>query len=98
MAPRTYRMVIGVMGPAACDPATADLARGVGRGVAERGAVLLCGGRGGVMEAAAEGARGAGGLTIGVLPGEDARQSPPNAFVEVALFTGLGEARNWLNV
>jgi uncharacterized protein (TIGR00725 family) len=95
---RTYRVVIGVMGPAACDPATAELARAVGRGIAERGAVLLCGGRGGVMEAAAQGARGAGGLTIGVMPGEDARQSTPNAFIEVALFTGLGEARNWVNV
>ncbi|HVR60273.1 MAG TPA: TIGR00725 family protein [Polyangia bacterium] len=95
---RTYRTVIGVMGPAACDSATADVARAVGRAIAERGAVLLCGGRGGVMEAAAEGARGAGGLTIGILPGEDARASPPNAFVDVALFTGLGEGRNWLNV
>jgi uncharacterized protein (TIGR00725 family) len=95
---RTYRVVIGVMGPAACDAATAELARAIGRGIADRGAVLLCGGRGGVMEAAAEGARGAGGLTIGVLPGEDARQSPPNAFIEVALYTGLGEARNWVNV
>ncbi|HEY2903790.1 MAG TPA: TIGR00725 family protein [Polyangia bacterium] len=98
MVGRTYKVVIGVMGPAACDPATAELARAVGRGIAERGAVLLCGGRGGVMEAAAEGARGAGGLTIGVLPGEDTRQSTPNAFIDVALFTGLGEGRNWINV
>ena len=98
MAGRTYRTVIGVVGPSACDPPTAELARAVGRGIAERGAVLLCGGRGGVMEAAAEGARGAGGLTIGVLPGEDARQSVPNAFIDVALFTGLGEGRNWINV
>ena len=98
MPARTYRVVIGVMGPAACDEVTAELARAIGRGIAERGAVLRCGGRGGVMEAAAEGARGAGGLTLGILPGEDARQSPPNAFVEVALFTGLGEARNWVNV
>ncbi len=98
MPGRTYRTVIGVMGAAACDPATANVARAIGRGIAERGAVVLCGGRGGVMEAAAEGARGAGGLTIGILPGEDARQTPPNAFVDVALFTGLGEARNWVNV
>jgi len=95
---RSHRIVIGVMGPAACDPATAELARAIGRGVAARGAVLLCGGRDGVMAAAAEGARAAGGLTIGVLPGASARETPPNPHIEVALFTGLGEARNWVNV
>jgi hypothetical protein len=50
------------------------------------------------MEAAAQGAREAGGLTIGVLPGASAQETPPNAFVDVALFTGLGEGRNWVNV
>jgi uncharacterized protein (TIGR00725 family) len=95
---RTHRIVIGVMGPAACDEATAEIARAVGRGVAERGAVLLTGGRGGVMEAASRGARDAGGLTIGVLPGAGAADTPPNPYVDVALFTGLGEARNWVNV
>lgn len=91
------RTVIGVMGAGDCDADTAALAREVGRLVAERGAVLLCGGRGGVMEAAAAGARGAGGLVIGVLPGRDARESPPNPHVEVALFTGLGDGRNYVN-
>jgi uncharacterized protein (TIGR00725 family) len=98
MAARTHKVVVGVMGPAACDPDTADAARAVGRGIGLRGAVLLCGGRGGVMEAAAEGARAAGGLTVGVLPGTDAGDTPPNPFIDVALFTGLGEARNWVNV
>src|SRR6185436_17347007 len=97
-AARTHRLVIGVMGPASADPDQAALARAVGRQVAERGAVLLCGGRGGIMEAAAEGARAAGGLTVGVLPGASAADSPPNRFVDVALFTGLGEGRNWVNV
>jgi uncharacterized protein (TIGR00725 family) len=97
-ASRTHRLVIGVMGPAACDDATAALARAVGRGVAERGAVLLTGGRTGVMEAASRGAKEAGGTTIGVLPGAGAAESAPNPFVDVALFTGLGEARNWVNV
>jgi uncharacterized protein (TIGR00725 family) len=95
---RTHRVVIGVMGPSACDDATAAAARAVGREVARRGAVLLTGGRGGVMEAAAQGAREAGGLTVGVLPGAGPAETPPNAFVDVALFTGLGEARNWVNV
>lgn len=98
MAARTHKIVIGVMGPAACDPDTAELARGVGRGVAERGAVLLCGGRGGVMEAAAQGAKAAGGLTVGVLPGASQRESPPNPYIDLALFTGLGEGRNWVNI
>src|SRR5262245_34001211 len=98
MPPRTHRVVVGVMGPSSCDPATAETARAIGRGVAERGAVLLCGGRAGVMEAAAEGARAAGGLTVGVLPGAGAQETPPNPFIDVALFTGLGEARNWINV
>jgi uncharacterized protein (TIGR00725 family) len=95
---RTHRIVIGVMGPAACDDATAEVARAVGRGVAERGAVLLTGGRSGVMEAASRGARDAGGLTVGVLPGAGAGDAPPNPYVDVALYTGLGEARNWVNV
>jgi len=92
------RPVIGVMGPAACDDQIADVARAVGRAIAERGAVLLTGGRTGVMEAASQGARDAGGLTIGVLPGAGAADSPPNPYVDVALYTGLGEARNWVNV
>jgi uncharacterized protein (TIGR00725 family) len=92
------RPVIGVMGPAACDDQIAALAHAVGRAIAERGAVLLTGGRSGVMEAASRGARDAGGLTVGVLPGASAGDSPPNAYVDVALYTGLGEARNWVNV
>jgi uncharacterized protein (TIGR00725 family) len=98
MERRTHRVIIGVMGASACDGDTAALARAVGRGIAERGAVLLCGGRGGVMEAAAAGARDAGGLTVGVLPGAGPDESPPNPHVEIALFTGLGEARNAVNV
>jgi uncharacterized protein (TIGR00725 family) len=50
------------------------------------------------MEAAAEGARTAGGLTLGILPGISAKDSPPNPHIELAIFTGLGEARNWINV
>ena len=92
------RPVIGVMGPAACDDQIAEVARAVGRAIAERGAALLTGGRSGVMEAASRGARDAGGLTIGVLPGAGPGDSPPNAYVDVAIYTGLGEARNWVNV
>jgi uncharacterized protein (TIGR00725 family) len=68
----------------------------VGRGLAARGAVVVCGGLGGVMEAACRGAREAGGLTVGILPGTD--RAAANAFVEVAIPSGLGEARNALVV
>jgi uncharacterized protein (TIGR00725 family) len=91
------RIVVGVMGASECDAATAAEAEEVGRLVAERGAVVLCGGRGGVMEAAARGARLEGGLVVGVLPGRDAAESPPNGFVDVALFTGMADGRNWIN-
>src|SRR4051812_14209480 len=77
---RTQRPVVGVIGPAACDGQTAEVARAVGRAVAERGAVLLTGGRSGVMEAACRGARDAGGLTVGILPGANAAESPPNPY------------------
>jgi uncharacterized protein (TIGR00725 family) len=68
----------------------------VGRLVAERGAVVVCGGLGGAMESACRGAKQAGGLTVGLLPGSDRGEA--NAFVDVALPTGLGEARNALVV
>jgi uncharacterized protein (TIGR00725 family) len=68
----------------------------VGRGLAERGAVVVCGGLGGVMEAACRGAKSAGGATLGILPGLD--RADANEFVDVAVPTGLGEARNTLVV
>jgi len=68
----------------------------VGRLVAERGGVVVCGGRGGVMESACRGAKDAGGLTVGILPGDDRSQANP--FVDVVLPTGLGESRNALVV
>jgi uncharacterized protein (TIGR00725 family) len=64
--------------------------------LAERGVVLVCGGLGGVMESACRGAKGAGGTTLGILPGTD--RSAANEFVDVAVPTGLGEARNALVV
>jgi uncharacterized protein (TIGR00725 family) len=95
---RTYRTVIGVMGASLCDQNVYEMAREVGRLVAQRGAVLLCGGRGGVMEAAARGAKEKGGLTIGILPGINASETPPNPYIDVAIFTGLRDGRNWVNV
>ena len=72
------------------------MAEEVGRLLAERGVILVCGGRGGVMEAACKGAKGAGGLTIGILPGHDRSQANP--YVDIPIVTGLGWARNALVV
>lgn len=68
------------------------VAEEVGRQIARRGAVLVCGARGGVMEAACRGAKAEGGITVGILPGTDRREA--NAFVDIPIVTGLGEARN----
>ncbi|MCC6224370.1 MAG: TIGR00725 family protein [Thermoleophilia bacterium] len=73
-------------------PELARLATEVGRLLAERGAVLVCGGLGGVMEAAARGAREAGGATIGILPGESPAAASP--WIQHVVATGSGHARN----
>ena len=90
------KTTIGVIGGSTCDEQTARLAEKVGRGIANADAVLVCGGRSGVMEAACRGAKSAGGITVGILPGDD-RQGA-NAFVDIAIVTGMGVARNALVV
>jgi uncharacterized protein (TIGR00725 family) len=87
---------VAVVGPGRADAAETELAESVGRALAARGAVLVCGGLGGVMEAACRGASGSGGTTVGILPGLDRAQANPH--VQVAIPTGLGEARNALVV
>jgi uncharacterized protein (TIGR00725 family) len=76
------------------DPQTPlhQVAFDVGHAIAERGAALICGGLTGVMEHAARGARAAGGLTIGLLPGDDPESA--NQYIDVAIATGLGHGRN----
>ncbi len=95
MIPAPFRAV-AVIGAGACDDEVAADAREVGRLLALEGLALVCGGLGGVMEAACEGAYQAGGLTIGILPG--ANPLDANAYVRVPIATGLGEARNALVV
>ncbi len=85
-------MIIAVIGDGFCSPETARLAEAVGRQLADAGATLVCGGLRGVMEAACRGAKSAGGLTIGVLPGRDRRDANP--YVDIPIVTGMGEARN----
>ena len=88
--------VVAVCGPAEADRDECFVAEEVGAAVAQAGAVLVCGGLGGVMEAACRGARSKRGHTVGVLPGLD--RSDANGWVEIALPTGLGELRNGLIV
>jgi len=83
---------VAVCGASDPRPDQRELAREVGRRLAESGAVVLCGGLGGVMEAAAEGAASAGGTVVGILPGPD--RTAANPHVTIAIATGLGEARN----
>ncbi len=87
---------VAVVGAGSADSRTASLAEEVGRLLAARGALVICGGLGGVMEAACRGAKSGGGTTVGVLPGLDRREANPG--VDVAIPTGLGEARNALVV
>lgn len=85
-------MFIAVIGAGKCDEKTYALAEQVGRELAQRGATVVCGGLGGVMEAACKGAKSAGGRTVGILPGTHHREANP--FVDIPVVTGLGEARN----
>jgi uncharacterized protein (TIGR00725 family) len=95
-APDRRAAYIAVVGPGEADAHTLRRAEEVGRELAQRGAVVVCGGLGGAMEAACRGAKAAGGLTVGILPG--LRRSDANRYVDVALATGIGELRNGLVV
>lgn len=83
---------VAVCGPSQASSEEARDAEEVGRLLAAQGAVVLCGGLGGVMEAVSRGAREAGGTVVGVLPGHDREGANPH--LSLALPTGLGEARN----
>lgn len=88
--------MIGVIGAGSCNHEIYELARKVGAGIAKAGAVVVCGGLGGVMEGACRGAYEAGGQTIGILPGPDKAQANP--YVAIPIVTDLGHARNVLIV
>ncbi|MFG2001501.1 TIGR00725 family protein [Spirillospora sp. NPDC048911] len=85
-------MQVAVCGPRACSEEEWQDACTTGRLLAERQAVVICGGQGGVMAAVAAGARSAGGIVVGVLPAADRSAADPA--LTVAIPTGLGEARN----
>jgi uncharacterized protein (TIGR00725 family) len=83
---------IAVVGPGKPSAGEYETAQEVGAALAEQGVVVVCGGLGGVMEAACRGAKAAGGATVGILPGT--REEDANEWVDLPLPTGLGEARN----
>lgn len=87
-------MYIAVIGAGHCDKKTSEMAFEIGKLVAQARALLVCGGMGGVMEAACRGAKSAGGLTVGILPTDD--RLTGNQYLDIALPTGMGEGRNVL--
>ncbi|MBI3584356.1 MAG: TIGR00725 family protein [Nitrospinae bacterium] len=92
----TKKKIIGVIGAGSCDDRIYRIAEEMGSRIAESGALLICGGLGGVMEAAAKGVKEAGGLTIGILPGFN--KDDANPYIDIPIVTGLSHARNVLVV
>jgi uncharacterized protein (TIGR00725 family) len=84
--------VVAVIGRGDCSDVEEAVAEEVGGRLAEWGAVLICGGLGGVMKAACRGARGKGGFTVGILPGNDRHSA--NEWVSLPIAAGTGQARN----
>ncbi len=84
--------IIAVVGSTKAEPELLKLAEDVGAEIARRGAAVVCGGLGGVMEAVCRGARREGGLTIGMLPSDD--KTDANPFVQIPIVTGMGMGRN----
>jgi len=84
--------MIAVVGPGTSQPELTELAEEVGREVARKGAILVCGGLGGVMTEAARGAKEIGGVTLGILPGPETADA--NEFIDFPIATNMGHARN----
>lgn len=89
---RTQKITISVIGGHDIDEKVEQIAHEIGKIVAKNGAILVCGGLSGVMQAASKGAKEAGGLTIGLLPGKDKKDANP--YIDIALPTSIGYARN----
>ena len=96
MACRRVKGQIGVIGGGTCSPEIYEIAREVGREIARNGFSLVCGGLGGVMEAACRGAREVEGITIGILPFTN--KGDANPYCDIVIPTGIGHARNVLVV
>lgn len=85
---------IGVIGGSSPDAEALEIAFEVGKLIAKKGAILICGGLSGVMEAASQGAKEAGGLTVGILPGNNPDQA--NSYIDIPIATNMGHSRNSL--
>ena len=92
----TRQLQIVIIGSSIASAAEAEAAEAAGKVVAELPAALISGGRGGVMEAASRGAKGAGGLVVGILPGNGFEEA--NSSCDIVIPTGIGYARNMSNV
>ncbi|MCP4705356.1 MAG: TIGR00725 family protein [candidate division Zixibacteria bacterium] len=88
------RPVIGVIGPGRCSGKIKKNAETIGQNIAEADATLVCGGLGGVMEAAAKGAKENNGITIGIIPSD--QKDDANEYIDIVIPSGIGEARNLL--
>ncbi|MEN3045573.1 MAG: TIGR00725 family protein [Candidatus Hydrothermales bacterium] len=86
------KKIFGVIGGSTCSEEIYEIAYKIGKNIAKSGNLLICGGLGGVMEAACRGAYEEGGLTIGILPGNSKEEA--NKWVKLPIVTGMGEARN----
>ena len=89
---RKRKLMIAVIGAGSCSARQAEQAAQAGKYIAEHDGVVVCGGRTGIMEAVCRGASEAGGVTIGILPSDDPNEANP--YVQYAIPTGIGEARN----
>lgn len=92
MIGNTFAPLIAVIGSSSPPPKALSDAYEVGQQLAVRGAIVLCGGLGGIMESVSRGVHEAGGTTVGILPGDDPMQANP--FVDIPIATGIGSARN----
>lgn len=86
------KVFVGVIGAGKCSKKIFTLAEEVGKEIARAGAILVCGGLGGVMEGAAKGAKEAKGITVGILPGISKEEANP--YIDMPIVTGIGEGRN----
>ena len=86
------------MGAAEADQATVDLAFNLGNEIAKLDLAVLCGGGSGVMQAVAKGAKKANGLTIAILKGTSLKDTYINPYIDIPIFTGMNDARNYINV
>ena len=96
MIDKKYSYLIGVIGGSVCSDEIYKFAYKTGQEIAKRNCILVCGGLKGVMEAACKGAKEAGGLTVGIIPGDN--KNAANSYIDIPIVTNIGYARNFIIV